>query len=141
MEKLPHSSLLPPRARELKNVPCQDCRYTNRNNKRAQRTTSLNPPPEKSAATSGMWVVPPTVVTLNARINPKKSQFQIHEGDMKGQRAVLTNLQWATRRETCNESSPVRAVVRDANLRRRVGVTISNTAIPRAEQYRSSPCT
>jgi hypothetical protein len=92
---------------------------------------SLNPPPEKSAATSGIWIVPPTAVTLCAA--PERQLRYIR--DIKD-----TGLQWAARRETGYEFRPLLAVVRETRMRRRVGVTISNTTISRAEQQGSTAC-
>jgi hypothetical protein len=97
--------------------------------KREKRTTSLNPPPEKSAATSGTWVVPPTAVTLHTFTSREERQLRTHLRVKYG----TTDLQWTTRREAGHEPGTVLAVIRDARLHRGVGDTISDTAVPRAE--------
>lgn len=51
------------------------------------------------------------------------------------------DLLWAGRREIWYESSMVLSVVREARLRRWVGVPISGTTVSRAEQQRSATYT
>ena len=48
---------------------------THHEQKKVKRTISLNPPPEKSAATSGTWVVPPATVMLHAFASRKKGRL------------------------------------------------------------------
>ena len=88
----------------------------------------LNPPPESSAATSGMEVVPPTAVTLWRKRQVRK-------------KLEHRDLLWAGRRKIWYELSLVLSVVREAGLRRRIGVPISSTTISRAEQQRRATCT
>jgi hypothetical protein len=99
---------------------------------REKRTTSLNPPPEKSAATSGTWVVPPTAVTLHTFVFRNECQLRTHLRAIQ-RTTGITDLQWATRRKVGHKPSTVLAVIRDARLHRRVGATISDTAVPRTE--------
>ena len=82
----------------------------------------LNPPPEKLAATSGIPVVPPTVVTLHVHavvVRKKRSEAEQHDA------------QGAAGWERRQKFDSIRAVVREALLSLRVRVAVADTEVTR----------
>ena len=83
-------------------------------------TTLLKPPPEKSTALSGMWMVPPTAVTLSL-----DEQLLL--------RLNVLDSQWTSRRESCNKFGLIASIISKTLLGGGIWVAVANSTVSRAK--------
>jgi len=115
----------------LKTSSCQGRRYTPRTRK--SKTHKIAKPASRKVSCNFRYLGRPTNRCHAACVSHPEKKDNCEHLRATQRTTCITDLQWATRREASHEPSTVLAVIRDARLHRRVGATISDTTVPRAE--------